>query len=1232
MKNTISERNRTPLDSRQAVERVAMLACEGLAGAFADRLTGKPNAFGRKLWHSAGSDLAYAIGLAATGLRVAAWLPADEADGLFSSLSEAYRRQLPLVVHLSMKPGQTLPLLPDQVPVLQSISTQEAADQGAIAHRIAELALSPVVHCLSDPGPESVELPSEVQLVSYLGDPDLPIEAPTPAQEMLFGRHRRRIPNWFNPDLPARSGEQRAPRDLVLQSAASDRFRAHHLPELIDRAYEEWSQLSGRTYAPWRSYASQDAQYLLICEGAQFASGQQAAEQVRQAENAKAGCLAPRVLQPLHKFDQALPAKSGKAVTFLETIAQTTGSDRRLEALLQNTLLAQTDWFRGFTGPEVTAEQLQAVFRNMLPKGDRKKTFYTGLAFAGSGAGLPKYEVLLQQLRRAYPDLAGLSLPEAETRTIETPVRPVEWPLAVRRYRDQGPPYSQLSGFNDRAALFYRHGRQAELVIEPFQSLPLTPAASAALVQSPDQRRQLPRFHAGDCTACGLCTTICPEMALPSLALNLEALLKGAMEISARRGQPASSLTPLVKNLATLANRAAERASAEDVKTLAERLLAAFDDLSKQMNLSEEKLEEGKKDLSVVLDVLQAFPAVRSGSFLAHGEWFSLAIDPQACTGCGQCVEICPENALELVPQSESLLREHQAAFHLWEELPDTSGDTINRLIQEERGDPFAALLLSRNFYQSLAGGAHPGSADAEKTLIHWVAAAAESQMQSHWAPFARELSKLCDDLSDNVHELLSASLPHGDFASLQKVLRQDRREKWSIPEIFGQVGGLEHLPQVDAAVLQRKLELLRALQDLQWLLREGPTGAGRARYSLLLPGADHLPWAASFPANPFLVPVWAAWKEGSTELAVGLLHGHIRQSLDHLRLLRRARLEVKNRYEPSIHDAQIASLSWEELDLEEQKLAPPLLLAGSRKQLFGPETSGLARLLDTDLPVKVIVLDHGYRPDDDFAQDGFALLSLIARQRNYLLRTTVADRRQLAEGLLTGLSTPRPALFHLFVPKEGGKKAWWEEAELARHSRVFPSLQFSPERVESGSLTEGLSLQSNPAPEADWSADESGYARTFADWAFLRPEWQDHFSAVAEKGALPLADYLQLPAKDRQGKQAAIRVLNYHGQEEEWAVSETVVRAAEALQKLWHTYGELGELRSTFTESDKRSFETALRADYDQRIATLEREFEARLRRQEQEQMEAVRQKLRDKLLSLATKAKTNRHEQANR
>ncbi|MCB0681034.1 MAG: 4Fe-4S binding protein, partial [Saprospiraceae bacterium] len=47
---------------------------------------------------------------------------------------------------------------------------------------------------------------------------------------------------------------------------------------------------------------------------------------------------------------------------------------------------------------------------------------------------------------------------------------------------------------------------------------------------------------------------------------------------------------------------------------------------------------------------------------------------PQACTGCGQCVEICPENALELVPQSESLLREHQAAFHLWEELPDTSG------------------------------------------------------------------------------------------------------------------------------------------------------------------------------------------------------------------------------------------------------------------------------------------------------------------------------------------------------------------------------------------------------------------------------------------------------------------------------------------------------------------------------------------------------------------------------
>ncbi len=77
-------------------------------------------------------------------------------------------------------------------------NAQGAADLNIISHRIAELALTPgaiaqdgflTTHLI-----ESMLVPERELIAEYLGNPDDTIETPTPAQRIIYGDTRRRIP------------------------------------------------------------------------------------------------------------------------------------------------------------------------------------------------------------------------------------------------------------------------------------------------------------------------------------------------------------------------------------------------------------------------------------------------------------------------------------------------------------------------------------------------------------------------------------------------------------------------------------------------------------------------------------------------------------------------------------------------------------------------------------------------------------------------------------------------------------------------------------------------------------------------------------------------------------------------------------------------------------------------------------------------------------------------------
>jgi pyruvate-ferredoxin/flavodoxin oxidoreductase len=820
----------------------------------------------------------------------------------------------------------------------------------------------------------------------------------------------------------------------------------------------------------------------------------------------------------------------------------------------------------------------------------------------------------------------------------------MDLPLAIRRYKDQGPPYSRLSRFYHDTAYFYQSGEEQEFTADPFQAVSAIPAASAGLTDVAGQRSHIPVFQPETCTGCGKCFVYCPHSALPPLAIGLEPFIKGVMEIAAGRGVPLTPLIPAVKNLARIAGQEIQVAEGKTGR-IADFLPAAFERLAAQMKLPVEKEENLRNAFASFMEIAGELPVSVTDAFFSipelrengAGELFTLAVDPYACTGCGLCARLCEEEALVMQPQTPELLEKQLSAFSLWEQLPDTSSDTITRLVSDENYDPFAAILLSRNFYQSMAGGGLSESGAPAKALLHLATALAESVVQPRMAKQSREIGELIDSLSANIHSKLSEALPSQHFDSLLKALEEAGGRKTPFDEIVGSLGAESHLRLVDTGALQRQVELVNDLKELRRLLTEGSTGNGRARFGAVIP-AGSFSWADRFPYNPFLSPVLLNGEGASAGLLTGLFQGYLRHALDNIRLLRRARLEAKGKYRPEQHAREITSLQWEDLDDLEKGLVPPLLLIGDKTLLDREYLPSLSDLLASPWPVKVFVMDDGLaspqgNPAAHFSRRSALLFPALALRNAYVMYGSLDNPKLLFDGLLKGLAGSRPALFHLFAPDQKQHDIqpndWPKLASLAQETRAFPAFRFDPGRA-SGSLFAGISIEGNPSEEDAWHSlslpcreGEVNYTRTYADWLFTQKEWISHFQPVEllEGSAVRLPEYLALDEPACKGKTPVILTVDEEGNLFQYSASPAVVAATRAALSWWQTLQEMVGVAKNVPEEIRKSIEGEISEKYEKAIADLRAGYEDKLGRQESELMANVKIRLREKLLALAGK-----------
>jgi len=401
------------------------------------------------------SDLPAAIGLALTGRRVS--VTCGDGPGLAAAMEQAARRHVPLVAHFDgVRVHRTVRALEDAgALVLFARTGQEAVDLTLLARRVAERALVPAVVAMDAADTahsvQDVRIPGAGGVLDLLGHPEDLVPSPTPAQEMLFGKSRRRVPRWLDPAHPALHG---ATMDAVADAAAQAARDPFVLDAVAGILAEETAHLASRTGRALDAVTARfldDAELVLVAQGSLVENAEAVARELRASEGRKVGVVGIRCLRPFPAATVAAHLHGRPAVAVLERTDRPFGGDppltRDVRAALGTDAPKLVTALCGGDGLPVRAVDLAELCRQ--PGSSPWRVL--GVDFLPPATIDPKRQVLLDRLRREYPDTVQRGL-RCEK---ELALRGDDRPLVLAAYSAPGDP-SWAGCLGEAADLLHR--------------------------------------------------------------------------------------------------------------------------------------------------------------------------------------------------------------------------------------------------------------------------------------------------------------------------------------------------------------------------------------------------------------------------------------------------------------------------------------------------------------------------------------------------------------------------------------------------------------------------------------------------------------------------------------------------------------------------------------------------------------------------------------------------------
>jgi len=402
-------------------------------------------------------------GMAMTGLRATNFSSAQGVAFMHESLYGAVGKRLPYVLNMGCRAITKASLnvhcshddyhCIDDTGFIQVMAKNatEAADLNLIARKVAELSLTPAIvgqdGFLTTHLIESAQLPERELVAEFLGKPDDIIDTPTPAQVMLYGPKRRRVPAIWDVDSPTVSGVVQN-QDAYMQATAAQRpYFFDHVEDLTEKCMEEYAELTGRRYQRVSTYRAADAEYLIVGMGSMVVQAEAVADYLRETRQIKVGVVNITMFRPFpgDLLGHILRGKKGVAV--LERTDQPMAEDLPVMRELRATLTKCME--NGFSGDgeqpypgyaafgpgdmprlysgcyglgsrDMQPEALIGAIENMLPNGAKRKFYYLSVDFVREPIN-PKDEIHQQELKAAYPRIAEMAVRGSENPNLMPP-------------------------------------------------------------------------------------------------------------------------------------------------------------------------------------------------------------------------------------------------------------------------------------------------------------------------------------------------------------------------------------------------------------------------------------------------------------------------------------------------------------------------------------------------------------------------------------------------------------------------------------------------------------------------------------------------------------------------------------------------------------------------------------------------------------------------------------------
>jgi pyruvate-ferredoxin/flavodoxin oxidoreductase len=760
---------------------------------------------------------------------------------------------------------------------------------------------------------------------------------------------------------------------------------------------------------------------------------------------------------------------------------------------------------------------------------------------------------------------------------------------------------TDIHRFWEQTGNFYLTGKGGDNLTDPFIGMSLIPVSTGVFRDMTTIRFNHPEWDPQKCTGCGSCWTICPDSAIPGLVNSVSEVFETAIKRVEASGKAVrhvrKAARTIERKLRDLMNAGGEDAAVDSY------LEIAVDAVRQDQTLHETERAELAKELDWFMAEIgdfkfaltKPFYSLKEKDAAGTGGLLSITIDPYACKGCQECVQVCPDDALHMTVQTPESIKTLRKDWEFWLDLPNTSEAYIRIDDLEEAIGALETLLLDKTNYKSMVGGDGACLGCGEKTVMHLFTATVEALMRPRVAKHVSKIEELIQSLEKHIRLRLAESVDVGDTSAMVSAIDALKNRDLTLSNLSGALDNARVSVPLDSDWLKRVTQLLAKLKHLKWQYTQGTTGRGRSSLGMINSTGCTSVWASTYPYNPYPFPWTNHLFQDSTSMAMGIFEGHMAKMADGFKAIRMVELELEGKYNPSEHEEFFRYFNWNTFTDEEFELCPPVVAVGGDGALYDIGFQNLSRLMMTGKPIKVVALDtqvysntggqactSGFTGQvSDMAQYGKAQkgkeeirkeIGLIgmAHRTTFVLQGTMANTSHLIEGMIRGLKAKRPALFNIYspcMPEHGiGDELAKHQSKLALESRAYPVFTYDPDK---GNVPEEcFSLDGNPAMDDDWPSytltyvDENGSAGsmelplTFADFAVTEARFRKHFKKAPRDtwndDMVPVAEFLKLDADDRDGKYPFVWAVDAKNRLSRVIVSEPVIKSCEDRHNFW--------------------------------------------------------------------------------